>query len=151
MDNSPYSRSGTNDVHIAQRLGGRNDNKVILTGGEFLASEGAMVGRDATLMLVNYYPDFVFVGASAMSAHPWLMDYTREAAEMRAQMLSQARTKIVLADHTKFGRTAPVRVPGLDTADIIITDIAPSPQMHRAFARLESELIIATEDQDGQG
>ena len=23
----------TNDIHIAQRLGGRNDNKVLLTGG----------------------------------------------------------------------------------------------------------------------
>ena len=135
----------TCDIHIAAKLGGRNDNRVILTGGEFLASEGAMVGRDATIMLSNYFPDFAFVGASAMSAHPWLMDYTREGAELRAQMLSQARTKVVLADQTKFDRTAPVRVPGLDTADIIITDVAPTSRMHRAFARIKAEIIVASE------
>lgn len=134
----------TNDIHIAQRLGGRNENRVVLTGGEFLASEGAMLGRDATVMLSNYIPDFAFIGATAMSAHPWLMDYTREAAELRAQMLSQGRTKIVLADHTKFTRTAPVRVPGLDEADIIITDVPPSPAMHRGFSRLGAEVIVAS-------
>ena len=138
----------TNDVHVAQRLGGRNDNRVVLTGGEYLASEGAMLGRDATVMLANYIPDFAFVGATAVSAHPWLMDYSREAAELRAQMLSQARTKVVLADHTKFDRTAPVRVPGLDEADIIVTDIPLSERMHRGFARLSAEVIVASEETD---
>jgi DeoR family glycerol-3-phosphate regulon repressor len=133
----------TNDVHIAAKLAGRNNNRVLLTGGEYLASEGAMLGRDATVMLSNYYPDYAFVGASAMSAHPWLMDYSREAAELRAQMLSQARTKVVLADHTKFDRTAPVRVPGFDQVDVIITDVPPSARMQRGFARIDAELVVA--------
>lgn len=102
-----------------------------------------MLGRDATVMLSNYYPDYAFVGASAMSAHPWLMDYSREAAELRAQMLSQARTKVVLADHTKFDRTAPVRVPGFDQVDVIITDVPPSARMQRGFARIDAELVVA--------
>lgn len=136
----------TNDIHIAQRLGGRNDNKVLLTGGEFLASEGALLGRDATSMLANYYPDFTFVGASAMAAHPWLMDYTREAAEMRTQMLSQARTSVLLADHTKFGRSAPVKVTGLENVHIIITDIALSAAMKAGLATLKAEVRIAADE-----
>jgi len=59
----------TNDMHIAQRLSGRNENRVLLTGGEVLASEGALLGRDATAMLSNYYPDFAFVGAAFFAAH----------------------------------------------------------------------------------
>ena len=136
----------TNDIHIAQRLGGRNDNKVLLTGGEFLASEGALLGRDATSMLANYYPDFTFVGASAMSENPWLMDYSREAAEMRTQMLTQARTRVLMADHTKFGRTAPVKVAGLENVHIIITDIALSPAMQTGLAKLSAEVRIAADD-----
>ncbi len=135
----------TNDIHIAQRLGGRNDNKVLLTGGEFLASEGALVGRDATAMLANYYPDFAFVGATAFTTHPWLMDYTRAAAELRTQMLSQARTKVVLVDHTKFGRTAPVKVAGLEDVDIIITDIALTGAIKVGLGKLSAEILIATE------
>ena len=136
----------TNDIHIAQRLGGRNDNKVLLTGGEFLASEGALLGRDATAMMANYYPDFTFVGATAMAAHPWLMDYSREAAELRTQMLSQARTKVLLCDHTKFGKTAPVKVAGLEGVHIIITDIALMPEMKAGLARLKAEVRIAADE-----
>lgn len=135
----------TNDINIAQRLGGRNDNSVYLTGGEFLASEGALVGRDATAMLANYYPDFAFVGAAAFATHPWLMDYTREAAELRTQMLSQARTKVVLVDHTKFGRTAPVKVSGLEDVDIIVTDIALTGAIKVGLSKLSAEILIATE------
>ncbi len=133
----------TNDIHIAGRLAGKNDNRVVLTGGEFIASEGAMVGHDAITTLANYYPDFAFVGATALSAHPWLMEYTREAAEMRAQMLAQARTKVLLADQTKFERTAPVRVPGLEDVDTIIVDAPPTSSMHRAFARLNADVVVA--------
>lgn len=136
----------TNDIHIAQRLGGRNENQVYLTGGEFLAGEGALVGRDATAMLANYYPDFAFVGAAAFATHPWLMDYTREAAELRTQMLSQARTKVVLVDHTKFGRTGPVKVAGLDDVDIIITDTKLSGDIKKGLARLSAEVLVADAD-----
>lgn len=133
----------TNDIHIAQRLAGRNDNKVYLTGGEVLASEGALVGRDATAMLANYYPDFVFVGAAAFATQPFLMDYSREAAELRTQMLSQGRTKVVLVDHTKFGRTAPVKVGGLEDVDIIITDIPLNGDIKTGLAKLSAEILIA--------
>ncbi len=133
----------TNDIHIAGKLAGRNENRVVITGGEFQASEGLMLGHDTVAMLANYYPDFAFVGVTALSPHPWLMDYTREAAEMRAQMLAQARTKVLLADKSKYDRTAPVRVPGLEEVDTIIVDEQPPPSMHRAFARLKADVIVA--------
>jgi DeoR/GlpR family transcriptional regulator of sugar metabolism len=136
----------TNDMHIAQRLSGRNENRVLLTGGEVLASEGALLGRDATVMLNNYYPDFAFVGVTAMASNPWLMDYTREAAELRTQMLSQARTKVLLADHSKFERTAPVQVSGLETVDIIITDIPLSEKMQAGLSKLPAEIRVASEE-----
>jgi DeoR family glycerol-3-phosphate regulon repressor len=136
----------TNDMHIAQRLSGRNENRVLLTGGEVLASEGALLGRDATAMLTNYYPDFSFVGATAMASNPWLMDYTREAAELRTQMLSQARTKVLLADHSKFERTAPVQVSGLETVDIIITDIPLSEKMQAGLSKLPADIRVASEE-----
>lgn len=134
----------TNDIHVAGRLAGRNENKVLLTGGELLASEGALLGRDATSMLANYYPDFAFVGATAMSAHPWLMDYSREAAELRSQMLAQARTKVLLADHTKFGKTAPVKVNGLDTVDILVTDEIDE-NMRKGLKKLAIDLAVVSD------
>ena len=136
----------TNDVHVAARLAGRNDNRVLILGGEFQAAEGATMGRDATAMLANYFADFAFVGAGALTSHPWLMDYSREAAEIRAQMLALARTPVLLADHTKFDRIAPVRVANLDKVTHLIVDNEPQGAMARALATLSAELLVAGRD-----
>ncbi|MFQ5764711.1 MAG: DeoR/GlpR family DNA-binding transcription regulator, partial [Rhodospirillales bacterium] len=136
----------TNDVHVAGRLAGRNNNRVLFLGGELQGNEGATMGRDATVMLANYYADFAFVGASAISADPWLMDYSREAAELRAEMLAQARTPVLLADHTKFGRTAPVRVANLDRVSQLVIDKRPKAAMARGLTRLKAEVLLARRD-----
>ena len=133
----------TNDVHVAGRLAGRNKNRVLLLGGELQGSEGATLGRDTTQMLANYYADFAFVGASALSADPWLMDYSREAAETRAEMLAQARTPVLLADHTKFNRTAPVRVANLDRVSHLVIDSKPDKAMAKGLAKLKAEILVA--------
>ena len=104
-------------------------------------------GADAVAMLENYYADVAFVGVSALSVHPWLMDYSREAAELRSRMLGSAATPVLLADHTKFNRTAPVRVPGIERAAYLITDRAPEGPMAEALARLPADLWVA----DGAG
>lgn len=139
----------TNDVHVAQRLAGRNDNTVLLTGGAYMASEGATVGRDAVAMLTNYHPDFAFVGASALTEDPWLMDYSRDAAEMRGAMLALARTPILLADHTKFGRSAPVRVTEIDKVKQLIVDRPPGPTLARGLQDLGIEVIVARSNGEG--
>ncbi len=133
----------TNDIHVAGRLAGRNGNRVLLLGGELQGNEGAAMGRDATAMLANYFADFSFVGAGALTSHPWLMDYSREAAELRARMLAQASTPVLLADHTKFNRVAPVRVANLDKAAYLVTDAEPVEVMAEAFALLATEVRVA--------
>ncbi|MEE9317018.1 MAG: DeoR/GlpR family DNA-binding transcription regulator [Rhodospirillales bacterium] len=139
----------TNDIHVAGRLAGRNNNRVFLLGGELQGNEGATLGRDATQMLANYYADFAFVGASALSADPWLMDYSREAAELRAEMLTQARTPVLLADHTKFNRTAPVRVANLESVSHLVTDKKPDAKMAKGLATLRAEILIAGRGRKG--
>ncbi|HEX9703517.1 MAG TPA: DeoR/GlpR family DNA-binding transcription regulator [Rhodospirillales bacterium] len=133
----------TNDIHVAGRLAGRNNNRVLLLGGEVQGNEGATLGRDATHMLANYYADFTFVGAGALSSDPWLMDFSREAAELRAEMLAQARTAVLLADHTKFDRTAPVRVANLDLVNYLVTDNKPAGAMAQGLSRLGAEILVA--------
>lgn len=135
----------TNDLHVATRLAGRNDNRIFFLGGEFVGAEGITAGRDATAMLANYFADFAFIGASAISSHPWLMDYSREAAELRALMIAQAKSAIVLADHTKFGRTASVRVANFERASRLITDTRPPAALARGLKGMGVELMVAGE------
>ena len=131
----------TNDIHVATRLAGRNDNRVMLLGGEIQYTEGATFGRDATDMLDNYLVDLAFVSASALSADAALMDYTREAAELRARMLMNSRVSVLLADKTKFQRTASIRVANLDKLTHLITDEMTKSEIVKQFEEREIEII----------
>ena len=133
----------TASLQAANFLAGRNGNEVVLMGGQLQASEGATLGRDATRMLENYFVDFSFVGAGVISPHPWLMDFSREAAELRASMLKQARNGVVLADHTKFNRTAAYRVPNFEQAAFLITDREFDAKMARTFRSFKGEILVA--------
>lgn len=133
----------TNSVIICGKLMGHNGNRVHMLGGEVQPINGATLGRDTTLMLANYFADFVFIGAGAVSPAGWLMDYTREEGELHSLMLQSARTAVVVADHGKFGRFAPIRVGNFDKVTHLITDRAPDPEIMAGLEALPLDVLIA--------
>lgn len=138
----------TNSVISCGKLMGHNGNRVHMLGGEVQPINGATLGRDTTAMLSNYFADFVFIGAGAISPAGWLMDYTREEGELHSMMLQSARTPVVVADHGKFGRFAPVRVGNFEKATHLVTDRKPDPEIAAALAALPLELLV-TDEEDG--
>jgi DeoR family transcriptional regulator, glycerol-3-phosphate regulon repressor len=133
----------TNDVQIASMLAGLNDNRVMLLGGEVQGSDGAIYGRDTTQMLENYYADFAFVGISAFSHDRGLTDYSREAAELRSQMIAHARISVLLGDQTKFEREAPIGITGFETLDHLVTDTKPHANMTKIIKALFTKIHTA--------
>ena len=133
----------TSSLQAAKFLAGRNGNEAVLLGGQFYPSEGATLGRDATQVLENYFVDFAFVGAGVISHHPWLMDFSREAAELRALMLKQAINRVVLADHTKFNRTAGYRVCTMENVDFLITERKLDSSVAKNFMDFDGEVLSA--------
>jgi DeoR/GlpR family transcriptional regulator of sugar metabolism len=113
-----------------------------MLGGELQAINGATLGRDTTAMLAHYFADFAFVGAGAISPTGWLMDYTREEGELHSLMLQSARTAVVVADHSKFNRYAPVRVDNFEKVSHLVTDRPPDAPVAAALAALPLELLV---------
>ena len=136
----------TNSVFSCGKLMGHNGNRVYMLGGEIQSANGATLGRDATAMLANYFADYAFIGAGAISPAGWLMDYTREEGELHSRMLLAARTAAVVADHGKFGRFAPIRVGNFENATHLITDEAPDPEITDALGALPVEILIADKE-----
>jgi DeoR/GlpR family transcriptional regulator of sugar metabolism len=94
-------------------------------------------------MLGHFAADFAFVGAGVVSRHPWLMDYSREAALLRSEMLRRGQTALLLADHTKFGRMAPYSVENLDAVTHVITDRKPDKKAAAILAAIGAEILVA--------
>ena len=144
------ARSGltvfTNSLSICGKLAGHNKNRVYMLGGEVQAINGATLGRDATTMLSHYFADFAFVGAGAVSPAGWVMDFTREEGELHGLMLQAARTTVVVADHSKFNRYAPVRVCNLEKVTHLVTDRPLDPSIAETFSAWPLELRVAKEE-----
>jgi DeoR family transcriptional regulator, glycerol-3-phosphate regulon repressor len=134
----------TNDLLSAGKLAGRNGNRVFMLGGEVTVNGGAF-GRDTTAMLANYFADFAFIGAGAVSSTPWLMDFSREEGELHSVILNSARTTAIVADHGKFNRFAPVRIKNFEKVQYLITDATPDEEIIEALKTLSIELLLATE------
>ncbi len=57
--------------------------------------------------------------------------------------LQSAQTVIVVADHQKFGRYAPVQVQSLERAHYLVTDREPDAEMAETLSPLAVEVLIA--------
>ncbi|HEX2888930.1 DeoR/GlpR family DNA-binding transcription regulator [Vineibacter terrae] len=136
----------TNSVANASKLAARNSNRVHLLGGEVQTTNNITLGPDATAMLAHYFVDVAIVGAGAITPAGVLMDYTREEAEISRLMLQSARLSVVLADHTKFNRHAPVQVGTFEKVTCLISDRPPEAPLSTVLARLPLDVLIA----DGQ-
>ena len=74
------------------------------------------------------------------------MDYTREEGELHSRMLQAARTAVVVADHGKFGRFAPMRVGNFEKVTHLVTDRTPDPEITDSLAALPVEILVADKD-----
>jgi len=133
----------TNDINIAQLLAGQNNNNIHLLGGQYNHSEGTTGGLDSYAMLQNYYADFAFVVVNGVTAQPWIMDYSREGAELRSTMLALARTPVILADRTKHNQIITTRISNLDKVDYWITDTKPDEKLRAGMQKLAVEVLVA--------
>jgi DeoR/GlpR family transcriptional regulator of sugar metabolism len=57
--------------------------------------------------------------------------------------MAQASQTLVVADHSKFGIQAPVRVCRFDQVDVLVTDHAPPGDLRRCLKEAGTELLIA--------
>jgi DeoR/GlpR family transcriptional regulator of sugar metabolism len=57
--------------------------------------------------------------------------------------MAQASQTLVVADHSKFGIQAPVRVCRFDQVDVLVTDKAPPDALRCCLEDAGTELLIA--------
>ncbi|SPD67316.1 putative transcriptional regulator, DeoR (plasmid) [Cupriavidus taiwanensis] len=133
----------TNDLAIAQLLGRRNGNRVIVLGGELQDNEDATHGWDTIEQLSRYHTDFAFIGIGGITPRGEICDFSRAAAELRSRMLLAADVACVVADHTKFGRNTGVTIKHAELAAWVITDMAPEPELGAVLKERGTKLLIA--------
>lgn len=68
------------------------------------------------------------------------MDSNFEEAQVAREMVNRARRRIVVADHSKFGRMAAFKVCDLDGIDMLVADQPPGPDLRTALTAAGVEI-----------
>ncbi len=112
----------TNSLYVVNILIGAPDITVIHTGGTLWEPTASFVGPLAVAALRRFTAGKAFLATPAISLEAGVTNSNLYEAEVKAVMLEIARQKILLVDHTKFGRTSYAIVAPIQAFDCLITD-----------------------------
>ena len=98
--------------------------ELILTGGRLDYRHSCFLGSAAEQTMARYYTDVGIFSCSALDEEG-TYDYDDEGAAMQKIIAGHAKTKIAIADHSKFSGRSMCRSLYWNEIDILITDYAP--------------------------
>lgn len=134
----------TNSSDIARTLAIVNDNTVFMAGGELHGDNGAAFGRSAIDFVKNFSVRYSIISIAAVSAETGLMDHQLAEAEFARTVLGCGQKRIVITDHTKFTRTALVKVCDFNEFDLLVTDHTPPPGILGALDDAATEYVAVS-------
>jgi DeoR family glycerol-3-phosphate regulon repressor len=133
----------SNNINIITTLIGTRAKDLILVGGSVRESDGAIVGEHAVEFISQYKVDFAVIGASALDEDGTVLDYDAREVSVARAILRNARTRILVADVSKFDLTAPVRICGLEDLHTFVTDAQPPAAFAEAARRAGVTILTA--------
>lgn len=131
----------TNNINVANRLRVYPSFEVVIAGGVVRGSDGGIVGEAAVDFIRQFKVDYAVIGASAIDGDGALLDFDYREVKVAQAIIANARHVVLVADSTKFERTAPVRIGHLSQVDTFITDRCPIPALRTICAESEVGLV----------
>lgn len=114
----------TNSIDIAYKCMRKPDLSVFVCGGtaEDVQSEAGIVGPLAEQMISQFRANLCILGTAGADPKQGITDPYLSVARIKQKMLSYASRRILVTDHSKFGKIHKAYVAPLDTFDCVITD-----------------------------
>jgi DeoR family transcriptional regulator, glycerol-3-phosphate regulon repressor len=131
----------TNNLHVASELYHNKSIEVIVTGGSIRQGDGGIVGAITVAQIGQFRVDIAIIGTSAIDPNGTLLDFDVREVETSRAIIEHARKIVLVADSSKFSRSAPVRIAHLSEIDVFVTDRLPSREIAEMCQRCEVKVI----------
>lgn len=136
----------TNSIGVAHKMHeGGGGSLTYLLGGQYRGDASQVLGPIALEQIGKFRADHVVLTCGAIDATGGFMDFDMEEAMMARAMIAQSLRVTIIADSSKFGHMAMVKVCGFDRVDSLVTDRQPPDDIFSALAAHGVETIIADE------
>ncbi|HEX2529600.1 MAG TPA: DeoR family transcriptional regulator, partial [Geminicoccus sp.] len=115
----------TNNLNVASLLSQNPSFEVIIAGGLVRSRDRGIVGEAAIDLIRQFKVDVGVIGISGIDPDGSLLDYDYREVRVAQAIVANSRRVLLACDHSKFGRTALVRMGHLDQVHELFTDIEP--------------------------
>jgi len=126
---------------VSEYAGSESESVLIATGGRFRRSTASVEGPDAVSSISAHVADKAFISCNAVSREFGMLDNYEYQRDVRLAMLSHAREKYLIIDHTKFDDRANVVISDFANINGVITDREPDDDWKAFFDGLGISVI----------
>ncbi|MCC8179942.1 MAG: DeoR/GlpR transcriptional regulator, partial [Planctomycetes bacterium] len=114
---------------------------IIASGGELRSHSLSLVGTAACASLAKYNVDIAIFSCKGLDRDKGVTESNEPEAAVKQTMIQQAKTRILLADHTKFDQVFLVRTLEWPHIDMVVTDIEPKRPWLDFFRKNNIQLV----------
>jgi len=133
----------TNNLNVAAILAANEHAEVFIAGGLVRTRDRGIVG-EATLDFIRQFKvDVAVIGVSSIEADGTLLDYDYREVRVAQAIIAQAREVWLVADHSKFTRSAMVRLGHVSEVDRFFTDTPVPAALGKALEAAQVQVFVA--------
>ncbi len=133
----------TNGLDVVYALRRKKKVKLILLGGIVSFDQQYILGPSVVAMLENLHPSKIITGAAGITEQQGITNLDFIGSEYYKATLEKAGEVIVVADHSKFGKTALIQAVPFDRITTIVSDKGIDPAMAAVFEKHNIEYVLA--------
>ena len=136
----------TNSVGLLLEMGDVPSFHIISTGGNLRGDTLSLTGAQVDKVFSSYVVDTAIFSCKGIDIAAGATDSNEVNAYIKKTILSAAKRKMLAVDHTKFNKTALVRICKTDELTHIITDIKPSDEWLEYLSRSNIACVYPKND-----
>jgi len=133
----------TPTINIAQLLLGKNEYKIILSGGLLSIESNSLVGVLSIEAFKKLMADIAIMSCEAVSSNLEIMYPDLEIISVKRAIINSASYKVLIVDSSKFGKVSLSAFDNIDLFDMVITDNKLSDKYINEIKKRNLKLIVA--------
>lgn len=132
----------TNSLNVLMELRGRRELELVALGGSYYNWCNAFMGRSTNDAIRHLRADVLMMSTAAVTDGMCFFQ-SPESADVKGAMFESAARRVLLVDHTKFGRRALHSLLPLSAFDIVMVDSAMDPREVDRLSEQGVNVVVA--------
>lgn len=124
------------------------DFQIILCGGNYNREENSFTGEFTVEAMKNFHVKKSFIFPSAVSIAGGIETYQDKFFGLQKTLISIADEVVIMADSSKFEKTAFIKISDINTGYIFVTDSSVSPEIKEIYKTNGINLITGENKND---